>query len=169
MDPGTLSAMVVAALAPYLVKAGSKVSEKAGEKAFDQVGKLWTFIVTKLRDRPSVDEAVTNFAAHPADEDAQAIFQIQLKRSLAESPLLAYQLQDLLTAVTGDAIRSNESSSLVHGGSGAIASDGGVAAGAGGLAIGGNVGGNAQITIGEHGPSPRSSGQAGTPNDPSRG
>jgi hypothetical protein len=98
------------------------------------VGKLWDAIESKFRGKPTAEGAAKELAAKPADEDNQETFAIQLRKALKEDPAFAAELEQLLAAAQASA--------------GATASDEGVAASAGGLAVRGNVTGGVRVEPG---------------------
>ncbi len=140
MDPTTLATTATALLAPYLVKALGKAAEKMGEALPAQVGKVWTTITDKFKGKPAAEETAHDLAAQPDDADRQAAFRLQLKKALEQDPAFAAELGQLVVTA------SEGASSIVNIGSGAVATHGSVAAGAGGVAVKGNVEGG--ITLG---------------------
>jgi hypothetical protein len=133
MDPITLAAAATTLLAPYLAKAGEKAAEKIGEKLPEAIGKVWNAIAAKFKGRPAAEEALKNLAAKPGDEDNLVSFHKELKKMLTDDPAFVVELMLLVRAAGGD--------SILNIGSGAVATRGGVAADAGGVAVGGNVDG----------------------------
>lgn len=55
----------VAALSPYLVKAGEAAAQKAGEAGAEGIGRLWRWLKEKLTS-PTQSEALAELAAKPA-------------------------------------------------------------------------------------------------------
>ena len=133
MDPITLAAAATTLLAPYLAKAGEKAAEKIGEKLPEAIGKVWNAIAAKFKGRPAAEGAANELTAKPDDTDNKEAFNVQLRKLLKDDPAFAAELERLLRTAGGDTIFNT--------GSGAVATHGGVAAGAGGVAVGGNVDG----------------------------
>ncbi len=116
MDPATIAAAATALLAPYLAKAGEKAAEKLGEALPENLGKLWGAIGQKFKGKPAAEEAAKDLAAAPADEDNQAAFRKELKKSLSEDVEFVQALTHLLQAAqsihteSGDIIQGNNNS-----------------------------------------------------------
>ncbi len=94
---------------------------------------IWQRLQPSLDARPSAREALNDCWAQPDDADLQASLRVQLKKLLAD-PQLAADLARLLKAASAEPARSHTEN---HG-SGAVAQNGAVAAGAGGVGVGGN-------------------------------
>jgi len=144
MDPATLAASVTSFLAPFLLKAGQSLAERALDKLPDGVSQVWDYISQKFTGRPAAEEAIREILSLPDDTDNREAFVLQLKKILKENPAVMDELASLLQA--GEAKISGGDIGRV--GSGAAASGGSVAAGAGGIAIQGDVSGN--IIIGNN-------------------
>jgi hypothetical protein len=141
MDPLTLADTAVTFLAPYLVKAGEKAAEEVGKKLPDLPGKIWHAIIASFKGKPAAEEAIKDFVAQPEDEDNRAAFRKELRKALEAEPAFARELLALI-----ENAQRQGSDSVIVTGSGAAAIRGGVAAGAGGVAVGGDVQGG--ITLG---------------------
>lgn len=144
MDPTTIATTAVAVLTPYVVKAGEKTAEKLGEMLPAGVGKVWKAITGRFTGKAAAEEAATDLLAQPEDEDTQAAFRKQLKKVLEADHGFLAELSQLLAAVQPE--RGDQS---LNTGPGAIATRGGVAAGASGVAIKGDSHG--PITVGMSG------------------
>jgi hypothetical protein len=99
MDPVSLAATLSTALAPflpYLVKAGEKIAETAGEKfgsdAWERAKELWGKLQPRMEERPPAMSAAEEVAQAPNDEDAIASLRLQLRKLLQEYPDLASEL-----------------------------------------------------------------------------
>lgn len=92
----TLTALLAPAL-PYLLKAGESAAEKIGEDAWEKAKTLWGKISGKIKAKPSALEAVEDVANAPADEDAQAVLRVQLKKMLTEDAGLAKELEQMIS------------------------------------------------------------------------
>ena len=142
MDPATLATMSFDLLKPYLAKIGEtaadKLSESAGEKVPEAVGALWKRIKSLFQGKESAREAADDLLDEPDDEDNQAAFRKQLKKLLEAHPEVHNELKILLDNVR---LQTN-TSTIINTGNGAVAVQGGIAAGKGGVAAGvikGNV------------------------------
>ena len=122
MEVGTLATAAVSFLAPYLVKAGEKVAEKIGEQVPEAVGKVWTAITAKFHGKPAAEEAVKDLVAQPEDEDNQASFRKELRKVFESEPAFVAAFERLLTEAQRQA-----GDTIVNTGSGAVATQGGVA------------------------------------------
>jgi hypothetical protein len=136
MDPVTLAATATTILAPYLAKAGKVVLEDAAKELPEAVGKVWDKLAQRFHDKPAAEDAARDLLSKPDDEDNQEAFKTQLRKLLKEDPDFASEFEALV---------NNAQAIINQQGSGAIATHGGVAAGQGGIAIGGNVEGNVII------------------------
>jgi len=130
MDATTLAASVVTTLSPLMMKAGEKAMEKVGAKLPEAAGAIWEEIRQKIGRKEAAKEAMKDFAAKPDDPDNQASFRKELRKVFELDSRFAKDLEKMLNAAT-----SQIGDSITHTGSG-------VAAGAGGIAVGGNVKGN---------------------------
>jgi hypothetical protein len=134
MEPLTLAATAVAFLSPYLVKAGEKAVEEVGKKLPNAVGQMWQTIIARFKDKPAAEEAVKDVVAQPQDEDNQAALRKELRKVLEAEPTFVAELERLLATAQREA-----GDTIINTGSGAVATHGGVAAGAGGVAVRGDV------------------------------
>jgi hypothetical protein len=136
---------IVVILGQYAADQGAKLSQEVGSKAAATAGELLTTTLAHLRRQPTGALIAAEFEQDPVT------YQKPLEKSLAEAivsaPELAGQLKALLTQY-GQASRQRAASSgpryqATLSGSGAIAQGPGAqAVGAGGVMMGGNVGGN---------------------------
>ena len=99
MDIATLAkevALFLTPFLPYLLKAGEKAAEEAGKElggdAWDRAKGLWSRLRPQIEAKPAAQEAVTDAAAAPHDEDAQAALRLQLKKLLTENEELAREI-----------------------------------------------------------------------------
>jgi hypothetical protein len=140
MDIVALTAMLAPAM-PFLVKGGEKLAEKLGTALFETTKKIWGLLGDAITKRPAAQEAVEDLAAAPDDADAQAALRNQLKKIFEVDAELAKQINELMQQA-GPSIANRAE---LHG-SGAIAQgDHTVAAGKGGVAVGGNVNGGIKL------------------------
>jgi hypothetical protein len=79
-----------------LLKAGEKAAEEAGTKlgsaAWERAKGLWSRLRPQIEAKPTAQEAVTDAAAAPHDEDAQAALRLQLKKLFTENEELAREI-----------------------------------------------------------------------------
>jgi len=136
MDPLTLATTAVTVLSPYLTKAGEKAVEEVGKKLPDQIGHMWRAITAKFAGKPAAEEAAKDLVATPDDRDNQAAFRKELRKVLETDTTFAVEFEHLLSSAQREA-----GDTIYNTGSGAVATRGSTAAGAGGIAIGGNVSG----------------------------
>jgi len=115
MDPVTLTAF----LAPYLVKAGKSLMDKASDELPGAVGKLWDSLKAKMESRPESASLPADLAKTPEDVPTQGAFQYQLKKILSEDPEFSEKLTKLLDEA--------KSQTGINVGEGAVAMNGGVA------------------------------------------
>jgi hypothetical protein len=96
MEPITLASVAIAALTPYLAKAGEGAAKKIGEEAAAAGGRLLGWMRAKLGSRGQ--EALDDLAAKPENEDNQADLRKQLVKALEADPALATELRAMLPA-----------------------------------------------------------------------
>lgn len=129
---------------PYLQKAEGEASTEVVSQedvnGWERVKILWQWLKPRLERRPIAMEAVTNLFRKPRNPDFQATFRTQLTIILDDDRKLASNLTRFFAAVP---VAQPANQAVVQGG-GAVAQCNGVAAGAGGAAIGGNAG-NVQV------------------------
>jgi formylglycine-generating enzyme required for sulfatase activity len=101
---------------------------------------VWQWLQPRLETRPVAMEAVANLFSEPRNPDYQANFRTQLTTILVSDMKLASNLERFLAAIP---VAQPANQALVKG-NGGIAQNGGIAAGAGGVAVGGNAG-NVQV------------------------
>jgi len=139
MDPATITMIVgslVSLLTSALIKAGKSFADKIkiGEKLGEVVGEKAATLYEQLTKKEAIQDAVQDIVSNPEDEDAQGQLRVQLKKLLAEDTAFAESLTKLLDEAKPEAAKAGIS--IVVSGEGAVATDGGVAAGKGGIAIG---------------------------------
>jgi hypothetical protein len=144
MEPLTIATTAVAFLSPYLVKIGEQAAEKVGEKLPEAVGKVWNAIVTKFKGKAAAEEAVKDLVAKPDDEDNRAAFRKELRKVLDAEPVFVNELAGLL-----EEAKRQGGDTIINTGSGAVATSGSVAAGAGGVAVKGDVQGGINVGVSE--------------------
>lgn len=137
MDPQAIATTAVSVLSPYLAKAGEKAVEEVGKKLPETLGRVWRSITARLSGKPAAEEAAKDLAATPEDNDNQAAFRKELRKMLETDSAFATELAALLHSA-----QRESGVTVTNTGPGAVATGGSVAAGAGGIAIGGNVSGS---------------------------
>jgi hypothetical protein len=140
MEPLTIATTAVAFLSPYLVKAGEKAAEEVGKKLPEAAARVWNAIMTRFRGNAVAEAAVKDLAEKPGDQLNQSTFANQLRKVLDAEPAFATELAHLL-----EEAKRQSGDTITNTGSGAVATSGGVAAGAGGAAVRGDVQGGINI------------------------
>lgn len=99
MDIALLAAFLTPFL-PFLVKmaetSAETVAEKFSEDAWSKAKAVWTKLHPNVEKKPAMQEAVTDLAIAPDDEDLQAVFRVQLKKLLEQDPQLAEDVTQIL-------------------------------------------------------------------------
>ena len=144
MDPQTIATTAVSVIAPYLTKAGEKAVEEVGKKLPETVGKLWRSMQVRWSGKPAAEEAAKDLVAAPEEPDNQAVFRKELRKLLETDSAFAVELVALLHS-----LQHESDATIRNSGSGAVATGSSVAAGAGGIAVGGNVSGSVITSVPE--------------------
>ncbi len=156
-DPRLLAealAILLAPVLPVLVGAGGKaagkaveeVGKQAGAVVTDKVKEIWNRLRGKVEEKEAAQEAATDLAQRPDDKDLQVVFRHQLLKILSADPALAALLEPLVLASTTTQVQVRDQ--------GVLATHGGMAAGPGGVAVGGNVTGGVHVHPPGAAPSP---------------
>jgi hypothetical protein len=140
MEPLTIASTAEAFLSPYLVKVGEKAAEEVGKKLPEAAARVWNAIMTRFRGNVVAEASAKDLAEKPGDQLNQSTFTNQLRKVLEAEPTFLSELARLLE----DAKRQS-GNTISNTGPGAVATSGGVAAGAGGAAVGGDVQGGIHI------------------------
>lgn len=133
MDPQALQQLVafLTPFLPYLLKAGDTAAEEAGKnlgtEAWNLAKAVWQKLQPKIAGKSDVQSAVENVAKEPNSTIDREIFQLQLRKLLADDPTLAAELVSLLGETRPAGVNV-------------------IASGKGSVAIGGNASGNVIIT-----------------------
>lgn len=135
MDPTLLANAVTSFLAVALARVAQTVVDQAQQKLPEEVNRLWNSIAARFKGNSAAEGSAQDLKANAKDSDNQEAFALQLRKMLKEDPTFARELEKLYRTAQPSAGPVNE-------GSGAIAMQGGTASGAGGIAVGGNVGGS---------------------------
>ncbi len=145
MDP--LTTVVIGILTKFATDEGAGIIKKAGQATADAAGKLFHGVMNKLKGDPRFGWIVDQFVKDP--ENYKAPVAAAVEEEIKADPKFAAELKALVE--TFEKAQQAAGVTIVNTGSGAVATQGGVAAGAGGVAVGGNVSGgivmgNQQVT-----------------------
>ena len=136
-----LSLLVVDILTKYVADKGAAILEEAGQAAVQAASKLFALVRQRLKGDPADDRMATRFEENPEGYRVPVADAITEK---AESdPDFAAQLSVLLQEYQKAA---STHTAAIQVKSGAVATQGSIAAGEGGVAVGGNVGGGITIS-----------------------
>ncbi len=98
-------ALLTAFLTPFLPaltqlgeKAAGKMAEKFGEDAWNKAKAIWGRLSPQLEAKEAAQEAVTDLANAPEDEDLQTALRVQLKKLLDQNQALAVAVAQLFQA-----------------------------------------------------------------------
>jgi len=144
MDP--LITPIVVILGKYALDKGLELGKEIGPTALETAKEMFTTVLDRLRKGPKGDIA-EGFKEDP--ETYEKPVEKELAKEVEADPAFAAQLQALLEQYEEAAKGYAESTGRVYqatvSGSGAVAQDHGVAAGAGGVAVRGDVHGGVRI------------------------
>lgn len=116
MDLVVLAGVLTAALRPFIRgfrSKGDDLMEDAGrrtaESAHDLAKRIWSKLDPEVQKTPSAIEAADELAVAPTDDDAAAVFRVQIRKLLERDPNLARELAHLVeegkqAGVTGDVV-----------------------------------------------------------------
>jgi hypothetical protein len=107
MDPVTIASAAVAALSPYLAKAGEKIADAAGEAAWKTVGNLYDSLKHKVAGKPAAQGALEDLVKDPTDADTQAALRKELKKLLAEDGDMLRELSAMLDQTKASGVSFN--------------------------------------------------------------
>jgi hypothetical protein len=133
IDP--LIMLVVDVLGKYVIDKGATLLKEAGQAAVQAAAQLFQQVMNRLKADPAEAKNVERFEKNP--RDYQAAIAEALAEKMKNDPEFASQIAALLDDYK-KAVHSVDTSSIKVG-SGAIAMQGGIAAGEGGVAVDGNV------------------------------
>ena len=102
MDPALLAASVTSFLAPYLVKAGGAILDRAAAGLPDAASHLWDAVSKRFEGNPAAAGAASDLAKNASDKDMQDAFQLQLKMALKNDPDFASAVEELVKKAGGD-------------------------------------------------------------------
>ncbi len=144
LDVALVASAAVQVLAPILRRLLAAGAEKAAEAAGEGVAEtLWEKLKAKIFAKESTVAVAKEVAAAPEDKGAQKVLEVQLAQILEADPNLAAEIEKLLRKAGG----FHQEARLQGDGAIAQAGPGGkaVAAGKGGIAIGGDSHGGIRI------------------------
>jgi hypothetical protein len=106
VDVAEVAGEVVRFLVPVVNAYGGQVLDKVEDASSDQIGdaavglgkRLLRCILRREQSRPAVQEAVTDLAADPNDEDSVAALRKQVKKALTADDQLASEIKEMLSA-----------------------------------------------------------------------
>lgn len=136
-----LTMVIVDILGRYVVDNGATLLKEAGQAAAQAASQLCELVLTRLKADPAEARNAERFEENPAGYQAPIADAVAEK--LGSDPDFSAQLSVLIEEYKKAARSFKESN--IEAGSGAVATQGGIAAGAGGVAIGGNVKGEVSI------------------------
>ncbi len=87
---------ILAPFAPYLVEGGKKFAGKAGEAAWIQAQKIWTFISSRDRDGAKLTPAARLLSIDGNSAAYRSAFAEALRSKLHSDPTLARELCEIL-------------------------------------------------------------------------
>jgi hypothetical protein len=102
MDISAIATAVVAALVPYLSKAGEELAKEAGKSAAERLNSLYESLRKRLQKPSPAAAALDDLAETPQDKDAQAALRLQLRKQMQDDPSLAEALQTHLENIRQD-------------------------------------------------------------------
>ncbi|MDZ8091801.1 MAG: hypothetical protein RMZ42_07640 [Nostoc sp. DedQUE05] len=89
---------------PFLLNVGNKAvegaSQKVGEDVWNKAKAIWAKLHPKVEAKEAANEAATDVAQKPEDEDLQASLRVQLKKILEADTALAEEIAKILQAST---------------------------------------------------------------------
>jgi hypothetical protein len=134
--------LVVDVLGKYVVDAGATLVKEAGQAAAQAASRLCEFVLERLKADPTDARNAERFEENPEG------YKIPVADAIVEKaeadPEFASQLSALLEAYKKAA--SSGAEMMINAASGVVATQGGIAAGAGGVAVEGDVRGGITIT-----------------------
>ncbi len=115
MEIPIIAGQVLAALAPYLAKAGAKVAEKVGEQAFEAVKNLYTLIKSKFSDDQDAADALQRLEAKPDSASNKAALKGVLEDKMNADSAFAEAVRERLAAVKAAGVETTRNTVTVSG------------------------------------------------------
>ena len=101
---------------PILTMAGEAAVQESAKnlaaETHEAAKGLWDRIRSAVAARPAAQEAVTDLAADPENEDAKAVFRVQLRKLLEENPALAAEVAGLMKRDTVQRVLAERNSAV---------------------------------------------------------
>jgi len=142
MDP---ISVIVGALTAGAMAA---VREVAGQAVFDGYKALKALIARKFGEKARVEAAMEAVEQRPGSEGRQEILKEQLEASgVDQDEQVLQQARDFLDLLNAHGLLSGAFYQAIVSGSGAVAQAGSVAAGEGGVPVGGDVEGGVHVSL----------------------
>lgn len=139
LDPLTL--MVVDVLGKYVVDQGATLLKEVGKATTQAASQLCEFVLTHLKADPADAKNAERFEKNPEG------YQIPIADAISDKTKSDRDFAAQLSALLAEYKKAESASNLanINAGSGVVASQGGIAAGPGGVAVAGNVKGDISI------------------------
>lgn len=143
MDPLTASVTIV--LGKYALDKGAELAQEFGPTALEKAKELFVTALGKLRQDPAGEVIAAEFEKTP--QVYQKPVEQKLDEAIKADPDFAARLKATLSEyeAAAEAYTAGTTSRAVQTGSGGLAQDHSVAAGEGGIAIGGDVEGGVHL------------------------
>jgi hypothetical protein len=146
MDP--LITPIVVILGKYALDKGGEFAKEVGPKALETAKEMFTTVLDRLRKDPKSEVVAEEFKEDP--ETYEKPMEKQVGKEMEADPEFAAQLQALLAQYEQAAQEHAATTGRVYqatvSGSGAVAQDDSVAAGARGVAVGRDVHGGVHLS-----------------------
>ena len=137
-----LITLIVGVLGKYIVDEGATLVKEVGQSAAQAASRLCEFVLERLKADPADARNAERFEENPQGYTIPVADAITEKAG--SDPDFASQLSVLLEAYKKAAVANAEL--MINAASGVVATQGGIAAGAGGVAVDGDVRGGITIT-----------------------
>ncbi len=134
--------LIVDVLGKYVVDKGATLVKEAGQAAAQAASKLYELVLARLKQDPADAKNAEHFEQNP--DGYQIPIADSINEKLKSDPEFGTQLLEILEEYK-KAIRSSTTTNI-NAESGVVATQGGIAAGPGGVAVAGNVKGDITIT-----------------------
>ena len=140
IDPFTM--LIVDVLGKYVVDKGATLVKEAGQAAAQAASQLYELVLARLKEDPADAKNAEHFERNP--EGYQIPIADSINAKLKSDPDFGTQLLELLAEYK----KASSSSAMmnINAESGVVATQGGIAAGPGGVAVAGNVEGGITVT-----------------------
>jgi len=127
MDLVVLAGALTAALRPFIRGFRSKGEDlmedaggRAAESAYNFAKRIWSKLDPEVQKTPTAMEAADELAVAPADDDAAAVFRVQIRKLLEQDPELTRELAHLVeegkqAGVVGDVVIHGDVKASGHG------------------------------------------------------